>query len=93
MVEGCRLAFASGTEHDGDVLVGCEPFVGGVGRAVGYPHHFQLPLGVVQLVGVLHFHLDDVLLVVGADHECHLGQIDVAGERLLEALGCDAAFA
>ena len=62
-----------------------EQVVRTVAGAVGDPHDAKFLARIVQLTDVLHLLADDVLLVVGTDHQRHLGQLVIVDDGLLFA--------
>ena len=49
--------------------------------AIGDPHDAELVFRIVERQGVCHLLFDDILFVVGADHERHRGQFVVRWEN------------
>ena len=84
MFEGCSLASALRTEHNVDLWIGCQQFVGVVVAAVGDPHDTEFVFRIVEREGVLHLLSHHVFLVVSADHQGHGGQVFICRHGCLK---------
>ena len=74
VIECCRLAATLWAEDNLYVRIALQAQVGIVGGTVGDPHDVQTLLRIVELKGVLHLLLYDVLFVVGTNEEGDIGQ-------------------
>ena len=77
VLHGSCLAPALGAIDKRHLRVFAEQFVGTVVGTVSDPHDAEALTRVLQLTNVLHLLKDDVLLVVGTDHQLH-GRIVLA---------------
>ena len=64
-------------EHDIHLRIGFQQLVSAVVAAVGDPHDAELVLGIIYGQCVRHLLCHHLLLVVGADQQCHCGQFVV----------------